>query len=491
MEGSPLLCVAGILLGWLVSWAFRAIRLGSFHQQARVIILEAERSAREVQEKHAAELRERTLAHETKVQADSTFLEKERAAVKQEKKKLQEEAASLKKEITVFERTKQALSDEKTALQRAQAEAQKNLESTAKLTFEEAKKELWLQAEAQYKRSYETRLLEWQTMYEQECHARASSILFSALERKTLALTRETFLSEIPLSEKFIPKLIGKEGRNIHTLENLLGVTLLVDEHEKKVWISAHDPKRRALATATLERVLEATRVTPVTVKEAYESTVLSLAKMSEEKGRDVCNNLHIQETFPPDVLRSLGELSFRSTAGQNALLHSVEVAELMSIVAKELGFCSEKAKVMGLFHDIGKVLSTEWGTSHALAGAKFLKNFGLEEVIVQAVASHHGETLMTSQEAKLLPLCDRLSAELLGARQDQESFFLPLVHECEDRAKKVQGVHAAWAHYAGNHIELMIRPVAGSSIHPLQSLLEQAFASVKLRLPVKISIMD
>ena len=490
MEGSLSLYLVSVLLGWILSWTFRAIRIGSFHQQAKSIILEAERTAREIQEAKKAEIRDLTLAQETLVKNESTSLEKERLDLKQEKKKLKQEEEDLRKETASLERSKKSLSEEELSLQKARAEAQKQLESIARLSFEEARKELWLQAEAGSKKAHEKRLLEWQEIYDRECQDRASSILFSALERKAQALTKETFLTELPLSEGVIPKLIGKDGRNIHTLEDLLGVFLLVDESEKKVWISAHDPKRRALAKATLEHVLNQSKVTPVTIKNAYETTALSLSKITEEKGKQACKELHIQENIPADVMRVLGELSLRSTAGQNALLHSIEVAELMGIVAKELGFCSEKAKIMGLFHDIGKALSTEWGTSHALAGGRFLKNFGMEEELVQAVASHHGEVETSSQEARLLPICDRLSAEIPGARQEQGPFFLTLVRECEELAKKAQGVRSAWAHYGGDHIELLIRPLPGDLL-PLKSNLEQAIATLRPRLPVKISILE
>jgi ribonucrease Y len=490
MEGSFSLFFT-LLLGGALSWGYRAIRLGSFHQKALSIIQQAERVAHDIQEEKKAELLKLASLHETKIREENTALEKEKQTLKQEKKAFKQEADGIKKEIVALERSKKAFAEKERSLFEAQDEAQKVLESISKLTFEEAKRELWRRVEAESSKEQEKKLVEWQAIFDHECQARASSLLFSALERKTQALTKDTFLTELLIPEKTISKLIGKQGRNIQTLEEVLGVLLLIDETENKVRISAHDPKRRMLAKTTLERVLSEDKVTPVTIRTAYEATCTSLPKILEEKGREACKKVKIHENLHANVFKTLGELSLRSSAGQNVLLHSIEVAELMENLAKELGLYAEKAKIMGLFHDIGKALSPEWGTTHALAGSKFLETHGIEENIFRGIASHHGEVEISSNEARLLPICDRLSAQLPGARKDQDPFFLSLVHQCEEIAKNSPSILSAWAHYAGNHVEVVVRIDPQSSATTTLPQLEALFASHQLRLPVKISVLN
>jgi ribonuclease Y len=468
----------GLVFGWLLCWGYRAIRLGSFHQTAISIIQHAEREAQKIEHEKKTALS----SQETKMREERASLEKEWRILKQERKDLQLENLHLS-------RTKKALSEKENAAHTATKQAQKQLEAISKLSFEEAKRELWLRAEAEAKKDHEKRLLEWQAIYDKECQARASSLLFCALERKVQALTKETFVTEISIPDKTISKLIGKEGRNIQTLETLLGVNLLIDEAEQKVRISAHDPKRRNLAKATLEQVLSEEKITPVTIKTTYEAICSSFPKILEEKGRDACKILQLEDV-PSTILKTLGELSLRTSCGQNALLHSIEVAELMGIAALELGFYAEKAKFIGLCHDIGKAIPLKWGESHAVAGSKFLASCGVEDEICQAIASHHGESKMTSYEARLLPICDRLSALLPGSRRDQDPLFLEMVHQCEQVATNMPGILSAWAHYGGSHIELVVRPEPQMETQPLVTSLEKTFATLNLRFPVKVTLI-
>ena len=484
-----LFCIA-VGMGWILCWGVHAIRLGSTHQQARAIILEAERRARITEEEKKADLQKKLHSHELKIQDELFSIKKERNELKSERKMLKEEEDKIKKEALSLAKSKVTFSENEALFAQKKIEAEKQLESIAMLTLAEAQKELWRQAEAKFQKVHEKRLAEWQLVFEQECQSRAFSILFSAIERKSQSITKETFLEEVFIPLDTIPKIIGKDGRNIQTLEETLNVSLTIDETEKKIWISAHDPKRRFLAKKTIEQLLSDPKITPVTIKTAYETTLHSLSQHLYSKGKEVCYKNGLVEDMHPDLFKAIGELHFRSSAGQNVLLHSVEVAELMEIMAHELGFCAKQAKIMGLLHDIGKILPTEWGTSHALAGSAFLTSLGIEKQIVHAVASHHGEEEPSSHEAELLPICDRISATLPFARKDVEPQFLTMVRECEEVAKNVHEVLSAWAHYAGNHIELVVRSTKGSVQTNLESVLKQEIAAHNIHLPVKVSIL-
>jgi ribonuclease Y len=162
----------------------------------------------------------------------------------------------------------------------------------------------------------------------------------------------------------------------------------------------------------------------------------------------------------------------------------------MMEIIAAELGLKSERAKAMGLFHDIGKGLSTEWGKSHALAGKAFLEKWGVDSDIINAVASHHGEEAPFTQEARLLPVCDRLSAQLPGVRNNQEPPFLAMVQQCEECTKNLPDVLSAWAHYAGSHIELVVHHIPTARTAPLLQQLQEALLPARIPLPVTITLM-
>lgn len=477
------LCLLAFFAGWALCWGIQALRLGSFRQQALFLLHQAERQAEAKKTHILSTCHNEMQSQAVQLQKDQAQLIQDKKEIQLERKKLKKDSEELKKRIASIEKKEKAVSE-------THAESLQTLETISHLTLHEATQEVWKRAEAEAQKTVEMRLASWQKIFEQECSHRASSLLFSALERKTQGFTKESFINEVSIPETIIPRLIGKDGRNIHMLEDLLGTILIVEENDKKVLISAHDPKKRALAKATIEKVIADEKITPVTIRDAYELVSSSFSKLLEDTGKEACHKMGITSPFPRDVVKTLGDLSLRTSAGQNVLSHSLEVAELMYIISKELELYSEKAKLMGLFHDIGKALTTEWGPTHATAGKAFLLAHGIEDDIANAVASHHGEELFTTEEARLIPICDRLSAQLPGVRKTQNHPFFELIHTCENVAKNTPHIISAWAHYAGDHIELLVRPdLSLTSPESLLPLLEKSIALCHLSLPVKISM--
>ena len=325
--------------------------------------------------------------------------------------------------------------------------------------------------------------------FEIECIHRAHAILLSALERKSQGLTKDSFLTPIPLADhSAIPKIIGKDGRNIQTLEELLQVSLIVEENPPRILVSAHDARQRLFAQWTIEKLIAEERITPVIIRETWKACQENYARQIEEQGAKAARTCLPSETFSSDVLSALGSLAFRSTCGQNVLAHSVEVSDLMGLLAGEMGLDVDRAKTIGLFHDIGKGLSKEWGVTHASAGKAFLEKLGFDKAIVNGVAAHHGEETSQTIEARILPICDRLSSQLPGARSVAEPAFLSLVRSCEEVAKKLPLVRSAWAHYGGTHIELIIRHEPIESTTPLLGSVQEALRAVNLPIPVHIT---
>jgi len=277
-----------------------------------------------------------------------------------------------------------------------------------------------------------------------------------------------------------IAKIIGKNGRNIHTLEATCTVNIIIDEETPSILISSYNPLKRELAKATVSRLLSE-KITPTTIKETYTHLQEKQNERWIQTAKEYCLLLTITPSFSSNILLKLGQLSVKTSLGQNILAHSVEVAKLMAIIAQELGLRVEQAKLIGLFHDIGKALSFEKGTSNAIAGSRFLQEEGMSDDIVNAIASHHGEKYAHSEEAILLSICDKLSAKLLGNRS--ENSFFSIAQTCENALQTIPGIQA-WAEYAGQHIELIIRT---KEKEPISKQIEEILSPLS-SLPIRIS---
>jgi len=431
------------------------VRFGSLHQKALLIFKQAEKEAERA--RHSVELQlqeQKSVLQNKEVQLT---LEKQRQALFH--KQLQQEQGRLKKDRFSLERDRQSLLEKSKAVEKIQKDLLSSLERISLLTKEEAKIELVTAIEKEAETELAQKKEELSKQAETTLSLEAQTILLSAVERLSQGSTKEQSITEVPLSsEQLIPRLIGKGGRNIQMLEQALDVALTVNQTPPSLLISAHDPQARYLATITVKALLETEKITPVIVRDILERVSQQMEHQVLEEGNRACQKIGLSP-LPEKLSALLGSLLFRSSVGQNTLKHSIEVAELMGMIATRMGLDATVACTMGLLHDIGKALPAEWGLSHALAGKKFLEQFDLSPLIINAVASHHRDEAPQSLEARLLPICDRISAQPQGVRKESNSSFLSIVQECETVAEKVPEIASAWAHYAGSHIEVLIRP--------------------------------
>jgi ribonuclease Y len=492
MDFSIFSSVLGIAVGAFFFWLFYTVRHGSFRQHALLIVRQAEREAEQKKASLALELHTIRNQHDQQLQQDHFRLEEQEIQLKKNCQQLSKDIERLKKDQSRLFNLQKEIDEKERDVKAAHLKTITTLEQTGRLSYDEARSALIQKAKEDSRLEIEEQKDNWQRCFENDCHSRAVNLMFSAMERKNQFVTKDASLTEILLKDRsFIPRCIGKEGRNIQTLEELLHVTLIIEEQVPRLLISAHDVKARFIAKTTIERLIEEEKVTPVTIRTAHDAALSSFSRYVEEQGRNalrVCGSL---KTMPQTVIITLGQLFFRSSAGQNVLKHSLEVADMMGILAEELGLKSEKARAMGIFHDIGKGLSTEWGYSHALAGKSFLEKWGVDSDIANAVASHHGEAAPLTDEARLLPVCDRLSAQLPGIRHSQEPAFLTMVQQCEKRTKSLPYVLSAWAHYAGSHIELVVRHAPIEHSGSLLQDLYDALRPAGLALPVNITLLN
>jgi len=288
---------------------------------------------------------------------------------------------------------------------------------------------------------------------------RAKEILVQAIERCAVSQTQETTATTLNLpSEEIKGRIIGKEGRNIKVFEKLTGVEIIVDDTPETVIISSFNPLRRHIAKKALEKLIRDGRIQPARIEET-----VALAQQEVEKEVKEAGEKAIYETgvlgLHPKLVELLGKLYFRTSYGQNVLLHSIEVALIASVLAEELGLNAEVAKRAGLLHDIGKAIDQQIQGSHVDIGIKILERFKEDEEIIKAMKAHHEEYPAESLEAIIVKVADAISSARPGARKDTLENYLKRLKELEDVALSFKGIENAYAIQAGREIRVFVKP--------------------------------
>lgn len=295
---------------------------------------------------------------------------------------------------------------------------------------------------------------------EKEIEAEARRTLIACMQRLSSAPQEDLTATIVPIpSDDMKGRIIGREGRNIKSFESMTGTTLLIDETPDSVLVSSFDPVRRETARIALESLIKDGRIHPSSIEDAVNRAEEEVKQSVVDSGEDALRRLRLSRMHP-EVVACLGKLRFRLSNNQNSLEHSIEVANLCSLIASELGLDTETAKRSGLLHDIGKVLDQEHEGSHALAGSYFLKRLGTEDTkVINAVAAHHGEVPAESPYVALVMIADSLSATRPGVRADSLEGYLHRVRSLEDIANSMEGVTEAYAIQAGREIRVIVSP--------------------------------
>jgi ribonuclease Y len=407
-----------------------------------------------------------------KEEADLILKEAERKKKKKEKEILEKEELLTKKEgflrrkISELEKRELELKEElenlkkeKEEIESLKAQIKEKLEKISGMKKDEAKKEILKEIEEEVKKEAAERIKKLEKEGEERFQKRAREILASVIQRLTLPVVQETTTSIVLLpSEEMKGKIIGKEGRNIRTLENLTGVEIIIDETPETVTISCFDPIRRQIAKLALEKLIKDGRIQPAKIEEKVEEAKKEINQQIKEATEMTVMELGLVG-IDPKLLQILGRLKFRTSYGQNVLLHSMEVALLASALAEEIGANALVCKKAGLFHDIGKAMDLQVEGSHVEIGIKILEKFGVEKEVIDAMKSHHGEYPYESVEAVLVQVADQISGARPGARKDTLENYLKRISELEKIALSFPGVEKAWALQAGREIRVFVRP--------------------------------
>ena len=365
---------------------------------------------------------------------------------KEEIKKSREEIAKLEEEI------KELKKEQEEKLK----ESLKILEKSAGLTQEEAKELILKETEEKARGEIAHIVRKYEEEAKREAKKRANYIIAQATTRYAGDFAAERLINVVNLqNDELKGRIIGKEGRNIKTLEMLLGVDIIIDDTPNVIILSSFNLYRRAIATKVIELLIEDGRIQPARIEAIYEKVKNEFEQQILEEGEEIVIDLGLTNMHP-ELIKLIGKLKFRASYGQNALGHSLEVAHLASIIAAETGGDEMLAKRAGLLHDIGKALTHEFAGSHVDLGAEICKRYKEHPVVINAIYAHHGHEEPKSVEAAAVCAADTLSAARPGARREVLESFLKRVQELEEIAKSKEGVKQAYAINAGREIRVI-----------------------------------
>jgi len=335
----------------------------------------------------------------------------------------------------------------------------KNLERISGLSKEEAKKELLEEFEKEYQKEILEKVRKLEEAGLEKYEEKAKKIIALAIQKYALSQAQELTTTTVSLpNEEIKGRIIGKEGRNIRTLERLTGVEIVVDETPEAVMISGFDPIRRQIAKISLERLIQDGRIQPARIEDTVQKVESEITSQIKKAGEKAIYDTGIVG-LDPRIVQLLGRLRFRTSYGQNVLLHSIEVSHLAAALASELGVDSKIARKAGLLHDIGKAVDHQIQGSHTDIGIKILEKFGVEKEIIIAMKSHHEEYPAESIEAVLVQVADQISGARPGARKDTLENYLKRLEELEGIALSFSGVEKAYAIQAGREIRIFVKP--------------------------------
>ena len=363
-----------------------------------------------------------------------------------------------KKEETINKRL-QEIDQMEENIQQLYVKRREELERISTLTSEEAKEILLGEVRKEVSHDAALMIKDIESKAKEEADKKAREIITTAIQRCAADHVSESTVHVVALpNDEMKGRIIGREGRNIRTLETLTGVDLIIDDTPEAVILSSFDPIRREVARIALEKLIVDGRIHPARIEEMVERAKKDVENDIKEEGEQATLETGVHGLHP-EIIRLLGRLKYRTSYGQNVLKHSIEVAYLASVMASELGLDVNLAKRAGLLHDIGKAIDQEQEGPHALIGGDFAKKYHESPLVVNAIAAHHGDVEMMSLEAVLVQAADAISAARPGARRETLEAYIKRLEKLEEIANSYEGVDKSYAIQAGREIRIMVKP--------------------------------
>jgi ribonuclease Y len=456
--------IIGLMAGAAAAFFWRRMvfnrQLRLAERKAARMVAEARNEAKGILQESQEEIKK------NKATADSEYRER-RSELQRQENRLSQKQETLDRKIEGAEQRERNLTGKEKEIEtiRGQLGELKDkqlqqLELISGMSSTEAKQSLLDAMEVEMQQEASRRLHQWEEKLKEESDEKAQQILSSAIQRSASEIVAESTASVVPIpNDEMKGRLIGREGRNIRALEQATGVDLIIDDTPEAVTLSSFDPIRREIARITLNRLILDGRIHPARIEEMT-------AKAKEEVDADIINageqaamNLGIQ--LHPELIKLVGRLKYRTSYGQNALEHSIEVAHLAGMIASELGANVNIAKKAGLLHDIGKAVDREVEGTHAAIGADLVKQWEKSPEVLQGVAEHHLETSDTSIWGYITSAADAISSARPGARRESLESYLKRLRALEDIADSFKGVEKSYAIQAGREVRILVKPEA------------------------------
>jgi len=465
-----LFLIIGIAVGVSVMLVIVSITGFGVGKKAEKMIADAKKEADKHKRDSLLELKEE--AHKLKLETDKEIKERKSELLSTETRLLDREK-SLDKREELLQKRDNALEDRNNNLTLMQAKIQEKeakmdellksemekLESISKFSKEKAREHILQRVEEAMAKEIADLIKERESEAKLEADKKAKSLLVESMEKYANDVTTEQTVTTIALpNDEMKGRLIGREGRNIRTIEAVTGVDLIIDDTPEAIVISSFDPFRREIARITIETLIKDGRIHPARIEELYDKVCKDMNSRVLEIGNETIVDLGLTR-IDPELVSLIGKLKFRTSYGQNALTHSIEVARLSGLMAAELGENVALAKRAGLLHDIGKSIDFEIEGSHVEIGATIAKKYHEDPVVINAIMSHHGDAEQTSIISALVQIADTLSAARPGARNDSLENYIQRLEQLEAMGNEIEGVDKSYALQAGRELRVLVKP--------------------------------
>ena len=467
---SILLVVIGLIVGYGISFLINLFSGNMASKKADKLIEQAKKDIEKLKRDAAIEQKEE--AHKAKMDLDKEIREK-KDELKETENRIMQRESSIDKREEMYQKRELALDERESKLSERQEEIQVEkskveeirkeqlelLEKISGFSKDKARELVMSKVKENMTKEISEYIRERENEAKLEADKLAREMIVTSMQKYAADIASDQTVTVVDLpNDEMKGRIIGREGRNIRTIEAITGVDLIIDDTPEAVVLSSFDPLRREIARVTLESLIKDGRIHPTRIEELYDKVCKDMKQKIIQYGQDVTFELGLTK-FSPELIETIGKLHFRTSYGQNALQHSKEVAELSGLLAGEMGENVTLAKRAGLLHDIGNAIDHEVEGSHVEIGIDIAKKYHEHEVVINAIASHHGDTPATSVIATIVAIADALSASRPGARNDSLENYIQRLSQLEEVGNAIKGVEKTFAVQAGRELRVIVKP--------------------------------